>query len=139
MDVVISSCFGEGEGTTLGGSTTVVALNATDGTIMWSFRADHPLYNWIGSIQEQSVLFSDQFGGTYRLNLWNGSVIWKVPPPSITGLSTGGLASGMNGIVYVTSNHEEVPNFRSGFVSAGKVLASISSLVDCSNIITKSR
>ncbi|CAE7692020.1 unnamed protein product [Symbiodinium necroappetens] len=118
MGVVVSSCFGKGEGTSLGGATTVVALNATDGSMLWSFRARYPLYNWIGSIQNQSLLFADFFGGTYRLSLSDGSVIWKVPPPSVTGATTGGLASGPNGVVYVTSNHEEIPNFRSGFVSA---------------------
>ena len=131
MGVVVSSCFGKGEGTSLGGATTVVALNATDGSMLWSFRAGYPLYNWIGSIQNDSLLFADFFGGTYRLSLPEGSVIWKVPPPSVTGATTGGLASGPNGVVYVTSNHEEIPNFRSGFVSLAEILASLSWTCPC--------
>ena len=130
--VVMSSCFDKNGATALGGSTMVVAVNATDGGMLWSFRADRFMYNWMGSIQHDSVLFSDAWGGAYRLNLADGSVLWKVPPPSVPtftiqgvpgGFTTGGLASGLNGVVYVTSNQEEIENFKSGLVLAGSTLA----------------
>ena len=47
----------------------MVACNATDGAVLWKFRPDQHVYNWIGSIQSGSLLFSDALGGTYRLRL----------------------------------------------------------------------
>mmetsp|Transcript_23543 Transcript_23543/g.44434 ORF Transcript_23543/g.44434 Transcript_23543/m.44434 type:complete len:480 (+) Transcript_23543:43-1482(+) len=103
--VVMSACYGFGEKGDFGGATFLVAVNATNGVKLWSFRSEQMLYNWIGSIQDSSVLFSDALGGVYRLNLFNGSVIWYVPAPSNGKTSTGGLAGSSNGaIAYVTGN-----------------------------------
>ena len=40
--VVMASCVGDGE--IVDGATTVVAVNATDGSILWKFRPDNVLY-----------------------------------------------------------------------------------------------
>ena len=57
------NCEGKGEGTPFGGGTSVVAVNATDGTFLWSYRPDTFLYNWIGSIQHLGCLNHGSIGG----------------------------------------------------------------------------
>eukprot|EP00439_Symbiodinium_sp_Y106_P067733 s263_g11.t1 len=102
--VVLASCLSKSEEKAFGSATTIVACNAADGQVMWKYRPDKGLYNWIGSIQYGAVLFSDMNGGVYRLNLKDGSVVWKVPPPAAAVQTTGGLSGADNGLVYVTSN-----------------------------------
>ncbi|CAJ1427365.1 unnamed protein product, partial [Effrenium voratum] len=105
--VVAAACFGPKERLDFGGATFVVALDAKSGKQLWSYRAPWPLYNWMGSITQDSLLFADTFGGVYRLNLWTGEEIWKLPPPvpdTQRAGTTGGLTAASNGLVYVTNN-----------------------------------
>lgn len=90
----------------------LVGLNATNGNVMWNFRPDLELSNVLGAITKDSLLFSDVTGAPYRINLQNGSLIWKVGPAGVNqkvedDTSTGGSIVGPNGVLYVTSNTKE--------------------------------
>ena len=102
--VVLASCLNKGEDKTFGSATMIVACNATDGQVMWKYRPDNGLYNWIGSIQSGDLLFSDMNGGVYRMSLKDGSLVWKVPAPAGATSTTGGLSGATIGLVYVTHN-----------------------------------
>lgn len=102
--VVLASCLNKGEDKAFGSATMIVACNATDGQVMWKYRPDNGLYNWIGSIQSGDLLFSDMNGGVYRMSLKDGSLVWKVPAPAGATSTTGGLSGATNGLVYVTHN-----------------------------------
>jgi len=119
--LVLASCL-ELRDAKINAATTVVACNATSGAVLWKFRPDMVMYNWIGSIQSGSVLFSDTLGGVYRLLLRDGSVVWKVPAPSPPAGTTGGLTGARNGLAYVSSNlqGENTPT-GTGLVSAYSV------------------
>jgi len=56
----------------------VVALNAHDGSLRWRFAPDVAVYNFqAGSPGDDTIVFQDQSGGLYRLNLDDGTPIWR--------------------------------------------------------------
>jgi len=87
----------------------VVALNAATGEVKWSFRPDVMVYNSLVGVNDGAIVFSDNFGKLYKLDLSTGELIWKVGPAkrgeTVQSVqSTGGTILGQNGIAYVTSN-----------------------------------
>uniref|UniRef100_A0A7S1LEE5 EF-hand domain-containing protein n=1 Tax=Alexandrium catenella TaxID=2925 RepID=A0A7S1LEE5_ALECA len=94
------------------GNCDILAVNATDGSQIWRL----PLcqkglatgYNGMPSIVGNAVLFQDKQGGMHRLSLASGAIEWSKPPykKDSGAMSTGGLATGPNGVVYGASNYE---------------------------------
>jgi len=89
----------------------ISALDAKDGSVRWSFKPQVPVYNSLSAVRGSNLVLSDLNGRPYRLNLADGSLIWKSEPglgvveePSF---STGGAVIGPNGLVYVTSNSKK--------------------------------
>mmetsp|Transcript_135941 Transcript_135941/g.422323 ORF Transcript_135941/g.422323 Transcript_135941/m.422323 type:complete len:450 (+) Transcript_135941:59-1408(+) len=82
----------------------VVVLDARNGSIRWRFRPDTPVYNLLAAIIDDSLVFSDSSGRTYRLDLADGRVLWKFNATSLSDFTTGGAIVGPNRVVYVTSN-----------------------------------
>lgn len=98
----------------------LVALNAKDGSLRWSFAPTVPVYNVLPSIYDGSLVFTDPAGAPYRLSLVDGSIIWRNGPAGSKKVdyspSTGGAVIGPDGVVYVTSNTGG--NWRDGHVTA---------------------
>lgn len=100
----------------------LVALAADTGEVKWSFEPDHFVYNSLVALKDGSLVFSDNTGKAYRLDLKTGHQIWKVGPARRgetiqTALSTGGTVLGSNGVAYVTSN-AIVAGQKNGFITA---------------------
>mmetsp|Transcript_135945 Transcript_135945/g.422339 ORF Transcript_135945/g.422339 Transcript_135945/m.422339 type:complete len:453 (+) Transcript_135945:59-1417(+) len=100
----------------------VVVLDARNGSIRWRFRPDTPVYNLLAAIIDDSLVFSDASGRTYRLDLANGRVLWKFNATSLLDFSTGGAVVGPNRVVYVTSNVGNQGNVQSS-VGRGRLTA----------------
>jgi outer membrane protein assembly factor BamB len=128
-----------GEGVVIAGGSDhgkanhrLIALDAEDGRMKWTFNPSAPVYNFLACIKDGSLIFSDQFGSPYRLNLHTGHVLWHVGPAGRSpnhnftkAFSTGGAVIGPNGVVYVTSNiyEKDAPLWQglplqSGYVTA---------------------
>ncbi|CAE7760159.1 unnamed protein product [Symbiodinium sp. KB8] len=58
------------------GAARVVAINASRRAVLWTFRPEHNLRNWIGFIQNGSIVFSDAHGAVYRLRFKDGWWLW---------------------------------------------------------------
>lgn len=100
----------------------IVALAAETGEVKWSFQPDQFVYNSLVALKDGSLVFSDNTGKAYRLDLKTGHQIWKVGPARRgetiqTVMSTGGTVLGSNGVAYVTSN-AFVAGQKNGFITA---------------------
>mmetsp|Transcript_82410 Transcript_82410/g.191416 ORF Transcript_82410/g.191416 Transcript_82410/m.191416 type:complete len:540 (+) Transcript_82410:58-1677(+) len=89
------------------GSTSVIAVNATSGELLWTFRPDVPCWNLMAIFpMDGTVVFQDHDAKVYRLNLYTGQLIWKNGGNHVPGMvswSDGGLMLGPNGVVYAVS------------------------------------
>jgi len=104
-----------------GGNRRVSVLNAHDGSLKWTYAIPPPgskVYNFLASIYDTSVLFADQSGGVYSLNLKDGSENFRILPPANGTMSTGGLVMGENGVAYVTSNQQHEQDRKVGRLTA---------------------
>lgn len=91
------------------GNRMVFALDAQTGALVWSFKPDLPVYNFLPAIAAvgttPALIFSDQTGRVYSLDMRNGSIIWKFAVTRVNEMSTGGAALDHQGaMVFVTSN-----------------------------------
>eukprot|EP00971_Amphidinium_carterae_P132443 2623172-Amphidinium_carterae.1 len=102
------------------GAPSVVAVNASDGSLMWRWDG-HTVMNFIAGFHEDSILFVDDAGTMYRLRAIDGSVVWKQSPEISADLwwfGTGGVALDMDGNVYATHNYKTFDNPGPGVVTA---------------------
>lgn len=84
------------------GDTKVLAMNASDGALLWDFTPDSIVWNFIALFPDDgTVIFQDKTGVLYRLSLTDGSLIWKSGMSHDPILWTdGGPILGSNNIVY---------------------------------------
>mmetsp|Transcript_87207 Transcript_87207/g.202992 ORF Transcript_87207/g.202992 Transcript_87207/m.202992 type:complete len:481 (-) Transcript_87207:62-1504(-) len=84
----------------------VTGLNATDGRVMWKFKPDAPVWNFMGSfVGDGTFTFQDYEGRAYRCSALDGSLIWKAG--GVLGSWTDGSALlGPNRVVYTVSNRD---------------------------------
>jgi len=111
----------------VGGNLQIVALNGTDGHVLWRWTVPDgkSVYNWIGSFVDgpPSIVFSNNEGRPYRIRLCDGTMLWEGPTtvpsdkPWQLDFSTGGLIVGPNGVVYGTSNFKNATG-KFGLLSA---------------------
>eukprot|EP00434_Breviolum_minutum_P037015 symbB.v1.2.032806.t1/scaffold3834.1/size49527/3 len=102
---------------------TLVALNASDGQILWNFEPDVPVWNFLALFPDkESLIFQDMTGKVYRLSLAEGEVLWKAGGHPGT-WTDGGAALG-NGMVYaVNNNHPRYSNGSLGEHAPGTLSA----------------
>mmetsp|Transcript_132352 Transcript_132352/g.411423 ORF Transcript_132352/g.411423 Transcript_132352/m.411423 type:complete len:509 (+) Transcript_132352:61-1587(+) len=121
-------------------STHAAGVSARDGSLLWSFKTDCGLWNIMALFPDnETAVFSDKCGGTYRVGLQNGTVLWKVAgnPQSFT---DGGSILGPNGNLYTCSNpagsfgHVEQPGvLRKRRISDGALLWEVPLPMPCVN------
>mmetsp|Transcript_90201 Transcript_90201/g.263789 ORF Transcript_90201/g.263789 Transcript_90201/m.263789 type:complete len:542 (+) Transcript_90201:68-1693(+) len=84
--------------------SAVVGVNTTDGSRLWSYTTDNPLWDlMVHFLADGTFVFQDVNGKAYRNHLLNGTNIWKnggEPAPSWT---DGTQGVGPNGIIYTVS------------------------------------
>eukprot|EP00930_Biecheleria_cincta_P083902 TRINITY_DN73407_c0_g1_i1.p1 TRINITY_DN73407_c0_g1~~TRINITY_DN73407_c0_g1_i1.p1 ORF type:complete len:470 (+),score=57.86 TRINITY_DN73407_c0_g1_i1:59-1411(+) len=89
--------------TDVGGNDEVVALSAADGTVMWRFKPESFMYNFMPAALGDRLLFIDRTGAMYCLSISTGALQWKAEG-SQNGFTTAGLSIGPNGVAYTTFN-----------------------------------
>lgn len=92
------------DGGAMGGSKMVLGLNASTGSILWNFKPDSQLWNIMPMFTGNgTVLFQDQVGRAYHLDLFTGKPIWKAGTNAgWEDFWTDGMSwLGPNGIFYV--------------------------------------
>jgi len=81
----------------------VRGINATDGTPLWVFEPDKPVWNFMASFPgDGSVVFQDIEGKAYRLILATGELIWKAGGNPGT-WTDGTLTLGPDNVVYAVA------------------------------------
>merc|ERR550539_616708 len=81
-----------------------IGVNATDGNALWSYTPECGIWNIMALFpDEDTTVFMDYCGGLYRVNLYDGSLIWK-HPGSNWSMTDGGNTLGPDGNVYTCSN-----------------------------------
>lgn len=104
-----------------GGNRKVFALDVKQGTKLWEYTTDKPVWNLTPLFPgDGSCIFMDFAGGMYRLNLATGAEIWKTLPPSSRESYTDGGAGLGPKMVYSCSNPK---NHTGGEGSTGIVRA----------------
>lgn len=90
------------------------------GELLWKFRPDAPLWNFMGSFAgDGTFTFQDSQGGVYRNNVRDGTNIWKVP--GIPGSWTDGSSMlGPNRVVYAVRNKVPLMEEIEGVIASGK-------------------
>lgn len=82
----------------------IVAANATDGNVLWSFKPDNPVWNIMLQFPDDgTTVFQDFTGRVYRLRLADGSLVWK--NGGFPNSWTDGTQLLYEGIVYAVSNN----------------------------------
>jgi len=97
----------------------VTGLNASDGKVMWNFKPDAPVWNFMGSFAgDGTFTFQDYEGKAYRCRVHDGSLIWK--NGGVENSWTDGTSLlGPNKVVYTVSNR----NLQGGRDAPGDVSA----------------
>jgi len=104
------------------GNGLVQAVNATDGSPMWSYKTPVPIWNFMASFPgDGTVLYQDWEGRAYRHNLRSGELIWKAGGQG--GSWTDGTPLlGPNGIFYtVQAFLDRPPSHSAGFIEAHRL------------------
>jgi len=100
-DGVVIACT---HGKKMGGESRVSSFNASNGALLWEFFPDGQLWNFMPLFSENnSLVFQDQLGSVYHLNVKEGSLLWKASygEPGPESAWTDGMAMlGPNGTVY---------------------------------------
>merc|ERR1712232_389647 len=74
--------FGAGDNDPGQGPTRIVALNATNGQLMWDYMPNTCLWNFAPqSMSDGTILVMDHSGGVCRLGIHDGKLLWRTPPP----------------------------------------------------------
>lgn len=79
-------------------SSNILGLSAQDGSLLWNFEPDTPVFNFLASATQDSVVFMDFGGGVYRVQVVDGSLVWKFP--GTNQFSTGAAVIGENDVIY---------------------------------------
>eukprot|EP00441_Pelagodinium_beii_P044873 CAMPEP_0197623318 /NCGR_PEP_ID=MMETSP1338-20131121/3359_1 /TAXON_ID=43686 ORGANISM="Pelagodinium beii, Strain RCC1491" /NCGR_SAMPLE_ID=MMETSP1338 /ASSEMBLY_ACC=CAM_ASM_000754 /LENGTH=530 /DNA_ID=CAMNT_0043193255 /DNA_START=96 /DNA_END=1688 /DNA_ORIENTATION=- len=90
-----------------GGNLRVLAMEASTGTILWSYRLQTPVWNFMPIFPgDDSVMFMDWTGSAFKLHYKTGAEIWKAmsDPDSASSYSNGGLTIGPSKLAYTCSN-----------------------------------
>jgi outer membrane protein assembly factor BamB len=84
----------------------VTGLNASSGMVLWNFKPDAPVWNFMGSFAgDGTFTFQDYEGKAYRCRLTDGSLIWK--NGGVENSWTDGTSLlGPNQVVYTVSNRD---------------------------------
>merc|ERR1712032_1522725 len=91
---------GEGAHT---GATRLVALNATDGDLVWDYRPDVGMWNVIPQfLSDDTIIWMDIEGGVWRMGLYDGKMIWRTRSPTPQTFTDGGVMV-YDGIAYTCS------------------------------------
>jgi len=81
-----------------------IGVNATTAEELWSYTPQCGIWNIMALFpDEDSTVFMDYCGGLYRVNLHDGSEIWKAPG-SFLSMTDGGSTLGPDGNIYTCSN-----------------------------------
>mmetsp|Transcript_69427 Transcript_69427/g.214575 ORF Transcript_69427/g.214575 Transcript_69427/m.214575 type:complete len:584 (-) Transcript_69427:95-1846(-) len=106
-DMVIVSADAEDLHSPHAANTMVLGLNSNNGTVMWEFKPDAPVWNFlalfVGDAKRQTFVFQDREGRAYRNYLSTGKVKWK--NGGRTGSWTDGAAMFGNRMVYTVTLH----------------------------------
>merc|ERR1740138_640859 len=74
-----------------------IGVNATTAEELWSYTPECGIWNIMALFpDDDSTIFMDYCGGLYRVNLYNGSLIWKTPGSPIS-MTDGGTTLGLDG------------------------------------------
>jgi len=85
-------------------SKRAIGVNASNGEQLWSYTPECGIWNIMALFpDEDTTIFMDYCGGLYRLNLYDGSLIWKTSG-SAWSMTDGGSTLGADGSVYTCSN-----------------------------------
>jgi len=88
-------------------NTVVRAVNATDGSPLWAYEPEAPLWNFLASFPgDGTVLYQDFRGMAYRHRLLDGALIWKAGGRDGSWTDGGPLLAG-NGVFYAVSARME--------------------------------
>lgn len=85
------------------GGTHLYALDLHDGHTKWVHQMTACNCNLMASVVDGLVIFSDDSGRTYALEVATGKPVWTMPGTEGS-FSTGTAAVGENGLVFVASN-----------------------------------
>lgn len=87
----------------------VRAVKAADGSPLWAFKPEMPIWNFLALFPEDgTVLYQDWEGKAYRHHLQNGSLIWSAG--GHPGSWTDGSPLVADGIVYLVSANVSTPH-----------------------------
>jgi len=85
-------------------SKRAIGVNASNGEQLWSYTPECGLWNVMALFpDEDTTIVMDYCGGLYRLNLYDGSLVWKTPG-SFLSMTDGGSTLDPDGNVYTCSN-----------------------------------
>jgi len=95
----------------------VVGLNGKDGSILWTYRPEIPIWNFGASFAgDGTFTFQDLEGRVHRNRVSDGTLVWKAG--GVPNTWTDGQANlGSNGIVYGVANYGN-PGSGAGCISA---------------------
>lgn len=82
----------------------ILALSAADGSRKWVFRPEATVISFLPAVKDGSLVFCDEFGRAYRVELRDGREIWRTGRLESASVSSGGAVIGPDGVVYVTGN-----------------------------------
>mmetsp|Transcript_134032 Transcript_134032/g.218219 ORF Transcript_134032/g.218219 Transcript_134032/m.218219 type:complete len:522 (+) Transcript_134032:89-1654(+) len=100
------------------GSDTVLAANASDGSLLWKYFAGEVMWNFSPSTPgDGTLLFSSTCGAVFRIS-FQGELIWKVgrSHPGVFCTVSGG-ALGPNGIYYAEYSEGEKGAFNASSIN----------------------
>jgi len=94
-----------GESTGRRADTRVTGLNASDGSVRWTFEPEAPVWNFLASFANDGTFtFQDYEGRAYRNRVSDGTLIWK--SGGLVGSWTDGSSLlGPNRVVYAVGNY----------------------------------
>ena len=105
--------------------STVMALNASTGNLLWRYRPDTGVWNFLPHFPgDDTLLYMGWSGDAHRLNITNGDELWRSGPAgssNTVGWTDGGPALGPNGVFYTvssTAKHNEAAASKGGGLHA---------------------
>jgi len=82
----------------------LVGVNATDGSRIWTYKADNPLWDlMVQFLDDDTFVFQDINGKAYRNHLFNGTNLWRNGGEPVESWTDGTQGLGPNGIMYTVS------------------------------------